>query len=186
MTKKCYFVIKLLENSQTQYILYHIWCNLRTVVWLALCMCLTCVTAAGVNPHQIACIGISAQRSSFITWHRETGEPFHNFITWRDLRADGLVQQWNKSLTIRVCFIEFCWGLVSDIHDLTLGAFCLWVHHRNNIQLKETKCCEILLVGTSTEVVSFTHQLTHSSSYLPTCFREVTYIKLQPFYEVLK
>jgi hypothetical protein len=118
-------------------------------------MCLTCVTAAGVNPHQIACIGISTQRSSFITWHRETGEPFHNFITWRDLRADGLVQQWNKSLTMRVCFIEFCCDLVSGIRDLALGALCLLVSHRNSIQLKETKC-EILLVGTSTEV-NFIH-----------------------------
>jgi hypothetical protein len=83
------------------------------------------VTASGVNPHQIACIGISAQRSSFVTWHRETGEPFHNFITWRDLRADGLVQQWNKSLTMRVCLTELCLRLLSDAHNLALGALCL-------------------------------------------------------------
>ncbi|PNF42202.1 putative glycerol kinase 5 [Cryptotermes secundus] len=74
------------------------------------------IKAAGVNPHQIACIGISAQRSSFITWHRETGEPFHNFITWRDLRADGLVQQWNKSLTMK---------------SIRMGALCLYTISRN-------------------------------------------------------
>jgi sugar (pentulose or hexulose) kinase len=64
-----------------------------------------CVIVAGVSPHQIACIGISAQRSSFVTWHRETGKPFHNFVTWRDVRADGLVQQWNDSLTMKVCLL---------------------------------------------------------------------------------
>ena len=69
---------------------------------------MTCVAVSGVNPRQILCLGISTQRSSFITWDRETGNPFHNFITWKDVRSDSLVQQWNKSLTMKVCFSEFC------------------------------------------------------------------------------
>jgi putative glycerol kinase 5 len=63
---------------------------------------MSCVTVAGIKPQQIACIGISTQRSSFITWHRETGKPFHNFITWKDVRADGLVRQWNESFKMKV------------------------------------------------------------------------------------
>jgi len=80
----------------------------RSVIQPIFCKCVTCVAVSGVNPHQIVCFGISTQRSSFITWDRETGKPFHNFITWKDVRADSLVQQWNKSLTMKVCFSEFC------------------------------------------------------------------------------
>jgi hypothetical protein len=122
MTKKCYYVNELLESSQAQYNFCHILTQFksRCLAWF-LYMLYLCVPASGINLHQIACIGISAQRSSFITWHRETGEPFHNFITWRDLRADGLVQQWNKSLTMRVGFIQFYLDLQSDVHDLALG-----------------------------------------------------------------
>ncbi|XP_021931416.1 putative glycerol kinase 5 isoform X3 [Zootermopsis nevadensis] len=75
------------------------------------------VTVAGIKPHQIACIGISTQRSTFITWHRETGKPFHNFITWKDVRADGLVRQWNDSLKMK---------------GLRMGAFCCHAISRSN------------------------------------------------------
>ncbi|XP_039759512.1 putative glycerol kinase 5 [Pararge aegeria] len=51
---------------------------------------------------QITAMGISTQRSTFITWSRETGKPFHRFITWKDLRADELVKQWNDSYTWRL------------------------------------------------------------------------------------
>lgn len=57
---------------------------------------------AQVHAHQIACMGISTQRSTFITWDKETGRPYHNFITWKDLRADSLVTKWNSSLLLKV------------------------------------------------------------------------------------
>ena len=47
-------------------------------------------------------MGISTQRSTFITWNRETGETFHNFITWKDLRADEMVRKWNSSVALKV------------------------------------------------------------------------------------
>ncbi|KAJ4449775.1 hypothetical protein ANN_01179 [Periplaneta americana] len=71
---------------------------------------------AGVSPRHIACIGISAQRSSFVTWHKETGKPFHNFITWKDVRADSLVRQWNDSVTMK---------------GLRVGALCLYTVSRS-------------------------------------------------------
>ena len=49
----------------------------------------------------IRSIGICTMRSTFTTWDRRTGEEFHNFITWKDLRADRLVRRWNRSLTLR-------------------------------------------------------------------------------------
>ena len=47
-------------------------------------------------------MGISTQRATFVTWNRITGEEFHNFITWKDVRAESLVKEWNKSLSMRV------------------------------------------------------------------------------------
>jgi len=42
---------------------------------------------------------ISTQRCTFLTWDHRSGEYYHNFITWKDLRADELVEQWNNSWT---------------------------------------------------------------------------------------
>lgn len=57
-------------------------------------------------------MGISTQRSTFITWSQDTGKPFHRFITWKDLRADELVKQWNDSYTWKVTFIQVIYNFV--------------------------------------------------------------------------
>ncbi|XP_005106262.1 putative glycerol kinase 5 [Aplysia californica] len=59
------------------------------------------IKASGLEPQQISCMGISTMRGTFLTWDRETGEPFHNLITWQDLRASDYVSVWNKSFTLR-------------------------------------------------------------------------------------
>uniref|UniRef100_A0A663N1Q6 glycerol kinase n=2 Tax=Athene cunicularia TaxID=194338 RepID=A0A663N1Q6_ATHCN len=56
---------------------------------------------------QIAGLGISTQRATFITWHKRTGKPFHNFISWQDLRSAELVNSWNKSLLLKVIHVIF-------------------------------------------------------------------------------
>nr|CAD7601262.1 unnamed protein product [Timema genevievae] len=61
---------------------------------------------AGVNLNQVTCLGISTQRSTFTTWHKDTGKTFHNFITWKDIRADGLVREWNDSYTMMFNHLE--------------------------------------------------------------------------------
>ena len=33
---------------------------------------------------------------------RETGEYFHNFLTWQDLRARDTVKNWNRSYKMKV------------------------------------------------------------------------------------
>ncbi|XP_050352427.1 putative glycerol kinase 5 isoform X2 [Nymphalis io] len=62
-------------------------------------------------------MGVSTQRGTFITWSKTTGKPFHRFITWKDLRADELVKQWNNS---------FSWKL------LKFGAYVLYIISRSN------------------------------------------------------
>lgn len=59
------------------------------------------VQDAGVQMRQVEGLGISTQRATFTTWHRETGVPFHNFISWQDLRASELVRSWNTSCTMK-------------------------------------------------------------------------------------
>lgn len=52
-------------------------------------------------PEQLECLGITTQRSTFITWDRETGKYFHNFIVWNDLRAKELVKKWNENILLK-------------------------------------------------------------------------------------
>ena len=33
---------------------------------------------------------------------RQTGRPYHNFISWQDMRSHTYVESWNKSLTLKV------------------------------------------------------------------------------------
>ncbi|GAU79064.1 glycerol kinase GlpK [Fusibacter sp. 3D3] len=53
---------------------------------------------AGVNPHEIAAIGITNQRETTVVWDKETGKPIYNAIVWQcrrtanicdDLKAKG-------------------------------------------------------------------------------------------------
>lgn len=59
------------------------------------------ISNAGLGPGDIRCIGLSTQRATFTTWDRRTGVTFHNFITWKDMRADKLVNHWNSCLTMK-------------------------------------------------------------------------------------
>ena len=54
-----------------------------------------------VKPELVACLGISTQRGSFTTWNLKDGRHYHNFITWKDLRADAMVKEWNTALTMK-------------------------------------------------------------------------------------
>lgn len=56
---------------------------------------------ANLKPSDINCLGISTQRCTFLTWDRNTQDYFHNFITWKDCRADELVNKWNSGIIIR-------------------------------------------------------------------------------------
>lgn len=53
------------------------------------------VAQSGVEPHEIAAIGITNQRETTIVWDRETGKPVYNAIVWQCRRTadivDGLV-----------------------------------------------------------------------------------------------
>ncbi|KAM6990330.1 glycerol kinase 5 [Tautogolabrus adspersus] len=72
------------------------------------------VQDAGVQMHQMASLGISTQRATFTTWDKNTGVPFHNFISWQDQRAADLVRSWNRSCTMKAVH-----GLMKVLYFLT-------------------------------------------------------------------
>ncbi|XP_017058066.1 putative glycerol kinase 5 [Drosophila ficusphila] len=69
-----------------------LWRKIVNVITLA-------VKDAQLSPSDISCLTISTQRCTFLTWNHRTGEYYHNFVTWKDLRADKLVNEWNTSWT---------------------------------------------------------------------------------------
>ncbi|XP_064197644.1 putative glycerol kinase 5 [Anguilla rostrata] len=72
------------------------------------------VKDSGLQMGQMEALGISTQRSTFTTWDRKTGRPFHNFISWQDLRASELVGTWNRSCTMKAVH-----GVAKVLHVLT-------------------------------------------------------------------
>ena len=51
------------------------------------------VEMAGVEPGEVACLGISNQRETCIAWNRETGMPLYNAIVWQCSRAKEICAQ---------------------------------------------------------------------------------------------
>ena len=45
------------------------------------------IAQAGINPDQIAAIGITNQRETTLLWDRNNGEPIYNAIVWQDRRT---------------------------------------------------------------------------------------------------
>lgn len=51
---------------------------------------------------KISCMGMCTLRSSFITWSKQTGKPFHNIITWKDKRAEHMAKEWDNGIQLRL------------------------------------------------------------------------------------
>ena len=51
------------------------------------------VVKAGLQPQQIAAIGITNQRETTIVWDKETGQPIYNAIVWQDRRTAAYCNQ---------------------------------------------------------------------------------------------
>jgi glycerol kinase len=62
-----------------------IWRSTRAVIVEAL-------ETKGLEPRQLAAVGITNQRETTVVWDRRTGRPVHNALVWQDTRVDGLAQ----------------------------------------------------------------------------------------------
>ncbi|XP_019771043.1 putative glycerol kinase 5 isoform X2 [Dendroctonus ponderosae] len=71
---------------------------------------------ANVSKHQLESLAISTHRGTFITWSKSTGEYFHNFITWKDIRAEAQAKELNNSWKMMIlragCYLLY---LMSNI-----------------------------------------------------------------------
>ncbi len=54
-------------------------------------VCREVISKHGISAEQIACAGITNQRTSWLFWNKETGEPLRNMVLWLDTR--GLLQK---------------------------------------------------------------------------------------------
>ncbi len=48
------------------------------------------ISRSGVQPNDVAAIGITNQRETAVVWDRRTGEPVYNAIVWQDRRTAGM------------------------------------------------------------------------------------------------
>ncbi len=70
-----------------------------------------CITKAGVDPREIAAVGITNQRETAIIWDKTTGEPVYNAIVWQcrrtadiceDLKTQGLEDYISKTTGLKI------------------------------------------------------------------------------------
>ena len=52
-----------------------------------------CVTKSGINPKEIACIGITNQRETTVVWDRISGKPIYNAIVWQCRRTSSIIKE---------------------------------------------------------------------------------------------
>jgi glycerol kinase len=65
-----------------------IWRNTQAVIGRAL-------SGAGLNPGDLAAVGITNQRETTLLWDRN-GVPIHNALVWQDTRVEGLVDAYMR------------------------------------------------------------------------------------------
>jgi len=51
---------------------------------------------AGVDPHDIAAVGVTNQRETTVIWEKATGKPVYNAIVWQDTRTDQICNELAK------------------------------------------------------------------------------------------
>ena len=62
-----------------------IWENTKAVITRAL-------DDAGIDPEQLAALGITNQRETTVVWDRDSGRPVHNALVWQDRRTTDRVE----------------------------------------------------------------------------------------------
>jgi glycerol kinase len=50
----------------------------------------TALNSAGLQPSDLAALGITNQRETAVVWNKKTGRPYHNAIVWQDTRTDRI------------------------------------------------------------------------------------------------
>ena len=63
------------------------------------------VVASGIDPAEIAAVGITNQRETTVVWHKETGRPVAPAIVWQCRRTEALCEELKKRRVFRLTLI---------------------------------------------------------------------------------
>lgn len=70
------------------------------------------VKNAGINPDEIACVGVTNQRETTVIWDKKTGQPIHRAIVWQCRRTQDFAQ----TLSDKTELFRLKTGLVPDAY----------------------------------------------------------------------
>ncbi|MBD1913969.1 MULTISPECIES: glycerol kinase GlpK [unclassified Leptolyngbya] len=63
-------------------------------IWQATCTVMqSAIQQAGIQPSEIAAMGLTVQRETCLLWDKTTGQPLHRAIVWQDRRTASLCQK---------------------------------------------------------------------------------------------
>lgn len=72
------------------------------------------ITKNGIQPNEIAAIGIANQRETTIIWDRYTGQPIYNAIVWQCRRSAPIIEELKKNGCAQ--YIQAATGLIPDAY----------------------------------------------------------------------
>ena len=91
-------VVHSVQKEITQYFPHSGWVEHdANEIWLSiLAVIATCLMESGIEPSQIAAIGITNQRETTVVWDKMTGEPIYHAICWQSRQTNEICQQLQK------------------------------------------------------------------------------------------
>lgn len=84
----------------------------------------------------LSCVGICSQRNTFMLTN-QSGEPYHNFISWKDVRAVSIADGWNQSLLSRA--VRTIGWAMDQVMDWSFGKIMSAIYFRSNHVLPRLK-----------------------------------------------
>lgn len=78
-------IVAVAKREFTQYFPHPGWVEHNAnEIWLSVCSVMaSCIQEAGIEPSQVAGIGITNQRETTVVWNRRTGLPIYNAVVWQ-------------------------------------------------------------------------------------------------------
>lgn len=106
-------------------------------------MCKIAMENAGITAEEVACLGITNQRSTTLLWDKLTGKPLRRAIVWQDTRSASIVDEL-ASTQLQKDMLEHC-GM--GFSCSTLGTHLKWL--MDNVPgIKEALQTKDVLLGT--------------------------------------
>ena len=101
------------------------------------------IAQSGVDPRDIAGIGITNQRETTILWERATGRPVYNAIVWQCRRTAPIVDELLKTPGMDE-YIRENTGLVPDAYFSPPRSSGFWITFPGHgKRLKQGSCCSV-------------------------------------------